>query len=165
MSSALERVLTIGIYRFDASAFADALKEAGADVVVDIRARRGIRGSRYSWGNSQRLQALLRSAAVAYQYLPDFAPTDSIRSLQREVDGALAVAKRERVALAPAFSEEYRRSILRDDACERFVASLHLGSRRPALLCVEALPGACHRSLLAAELHVRLGIPVEHLTP
>jgi len=37
-------------------AFLDALREAGVVVVLDVRQRRGVRGSEYAWANAGRLQ-------------------------------------------------------------------------------------------------------------
>jgi hypothetical protein len=42
------RLLTIGAYGFGPDEFFSALENAGADVFLDIRQRRGLRGSRYA---------------------------------------------------------------------------------------------------------------------
>ena len=43
------------------------------------------------------------------------------------------------------------------EALDRYLRELAL------LLCYERDPAHCHRNRLAAELHARLGLPVEHL--
>ena len=58
------RVATIGVYGFDADRFRAALQRTGVGLVVDVRERRGVRGSEYAWANSQRLQAMLADAGV-----------------------------------------------------------------------------------------------------
>lgn len=49
-------ILTLGVYGYDANAFERAILDAKPDIVVDIRRRRGVRGARYSFANSTRLQ-------------------------------------------------------------------------------------------------------------
>lgn len=165
MTGVPSRILTIGIYGFDAATFCDALTRANVDVVVDIRARRGLRGSQYAWGNSGRLQDLLRAHRIAYVQLREFAPTEQIRDLQRATDMESATAKRDRTRLGDEFIEAYRRDVLQGDVSRRVLATLGSGMRSPALLCVERAPEACHRSLLAERLRSELAIPVEHLLP
>ena len=53
------RVLTIGAYGFEPEEFFRALEAAGVDVFLDIRQRRGLRGSRYAFANVSRLRAEL----------------------------------------------------------------------------------------------------------
>ena len=61
-------VATIGVYGFTVRMFLDRLREADVGLVVDVRQRRGVRGSEYAWANSARLQAALDEAGVAYQH-------------------------------------------------------------------------------------------------
>lgn len=53
---------TIGVYGFDASSFLDSLNKGGVSMLLDVRQRRGVRGTQYAWANSQRLQASLAAA-------------------------------------------------------------------------------------------------------
>jgi uncharacterized protein (DUF488 family) len=55
-------IATVGVYEFDAAGFIRTLDAAGVTQVVDIRQRRGVRGSEYAWANARRLQALLADA-------------------------------------------------------------------------------------------------------
>ncbi|MFN2179799.1 MAG: hypothetical protein ACK2UV_09955, partial [Candidatus Promineifilaceae bacterium] len=55
----LPAIVTIGVYGFDETTFFQALKDAGVDTFCDIRRRRGVRGSRYAFANSKRLQKRL----------------------------------------------------------------------------------------------------------
>ena len=48
------KVFTIGVYGWDEEDFAQALRDAAPDVFVDVRRRRGLRGSTYAWANSTR---------------------------------------------------------------------------------------------------------------
>lgn len=49
--------MTIGVYGFTLETFLVALDRMGVGLLLDVRQRRGVRGSEYAWANSQRLQA------------------------------------------------------------------------------------------------------------
>src|SRR5919106_275903 len=61
-------VVTIGVYGFDQAAFLAALARARVKVLLDVRQRRGVRGSEYAWANSARLQAALADAGIEYRH-------------------------------------------------------------------------------------------------
>jgi uncharacterized protein (DUF488 family) len=128
------------------------------DRVVDVRQRRGVRGSEYAWANAARLQAALDEAGIAYVHRLDLAPTTELRQLQYREDAATGVAKRTRERLAPEYVRRYTHEIL-DGA---HLASIPAGS---ALLCVERDPEACHRSLITDRLAREHGLSVTHLRP
>lgn len=58
----MHQLRTIGVYGFDASSFLDSLNKAGVSMLLDVRQRRGVRGTQYAWANSQRLQASLAAS-------------------------------------------------------------------------------------------------------
>jgi uncharacterized protein (DUF488 family) len=154
---------TIGVYGFDGPGFIRALEEAGVGIVLDVRQRRGVRGSEYAWANSKRLQAALGEAGIGYSHLPELAPTTEMRQLQYEEDARRGEGKRSRTVLAPAYVERYTEEVLEPvdlDPIVKFV-----GSNRAALLCVERDLEACHRSLIAARLERDYGVAVTHLKP
>jgi uncharacterized protein (DUF488 family) len=95
-------IWTIGVYGFDREAFLAALAAAGVDVLVDVRQRRGVRGSEYSWANSRRLQAALAEAGIGYRHMKELAPTTEMRQLQYREDARRGEGKRSRTVLAPA---------------------------------------------------------------
>src|SRR4051812_14365412 len=103
---------TIGVYGWTLEEFLAALHAADVQVVLDVRQRRGVRGREYAWANSQRLQAALAEAGVAYRHRPDLAPTTELRKVQYEEDARVGVGKRNRVELAPEYRERYLREIL-----------------------------------------------------
>ena len=159
----LQRILTIGAYGFTADRFFDALLAAGCDVFCDLRARRGLRGREYAFANSRNLQAALATREIEYRHYPKLAPTAEIRALQKATDTTSGIAKRKRDELAPAFTEAYERLLQAPDPQASLAAIAGEGSR-PALFCVERLPQACHRSLVA----VRLAgghIPIANIVP
>ena len=53
------KIYTIGVYGKTEDEFFRALEDNGIELFIDIRARRGMRGSKYSFVNSSYLQAEL----------------------------------------------------------------------------------------------------------
>jgi len=158
------RLLTIGGYGFDEHSFMEALQNAEVDTFIDVRQRRGLRGSQYAFLNSARLQDSLRRTGIRYIHIRELAPTTRIRELQRVYDSDEAVAKRQRIRLSPLFVEAYRREVLVPFTTSSFEATIGPTSNAVVLFCVEMEPGACHRSL-AAEHLAPAGTTVEHLMP
>jgi uncharacterized protein (DUF488 family) len=160
----MRRVATIGVYGFGGPSFMDALRGADVRLLLDVRQRRGVRGSEYAWANSRRLQAALADAEIAYSHWPSLAPTTELRHLQYAEDARQGVGKRSRLTLAPAYVERYTREILDDADLEALVAALP-GGGAAALMCVERDPEACHRSLIAERLGEEFGVAISHLRP
>lgn len=160
------RILTIGGYGFTERGFIAALKRAHVDVFVDVRQRRGMRGSKYAFLNSTRLQELLREAGIRYVYAKALAPTAAVRDAQKADDRASDTAKRDRTHLLPRFIHEYRAQIFEDFDPAPFLAELD-SAKTVALFCVEGPPAACHRSLAAEYLveAFQISEPLEHLRP
>jgi uncharacterized protein (DUF488 family) len=159
----MRTVATIGVYGWTLERFLGALAVAKVGEVMDVRQRRGVRGSEYAWANAKRLEAALAEAGVAYRHRPELAPTTELRRLQYE-DERLRVGKRSRDVLAPAYRDRYTEEILERADLGVIAAELPAGSAT-ALLCVERDPEACHRSLIAARLAAEHGVAVRHLLP
>jgi uncharacterized protein (DUF488 family) len=157
-------VATIGVYGFTADAFLETLHRADARVLLDVRQRRGVRGSEYAWANARRLQTALAEAGIEYRHHRELAPTTELRRLQYREDDRLGVGKRSRVELAPAYRERYVREILDRVNLEPIVQALPVDGAG-ALFCVERAPEACHRSLIAERMAAEYGVPVVHLGP
>jgi len=167
LSAALDitvRLVTIGVYEWDPESFLAALAGARVRLVLDVRQRRGVRGPRYVWANSRRLQRALEDAGFAYLHHPELAPTTELRHLQYAEDARQGVGKRSRAVLAPEYRERYTREILDQTDLEAVVKELPRDGAG-ALLCVERDPEACHRSLIAERIAARFDVPVEHLLP
>jgi uncharacterized protein (DUF488 family) len=160
----MARVATIGVYDFDLESFLAALHAAGVTLVLDVRQRRGVRGSRYAWANAQRLQRALAEASIAYDHHRELAPTTELRRLQYAADDRAGVGKRSRALLDPEYVERYVAEILDHADLDALVAELP-DAGAAALLCVEADPEACHRSLVAQRLAERYGLDVDHIRP
>ena len=157
-------IATIGVYEFDAAGFIRALDAAGVTKVMDIRQRRGVRGSEYAWANARRLQAVLADAHIGYEYHPELAPDTELRHLQYREDARQGVGKRSRQRLAPEYIRAYTEEILDVAPLEPLVRQLPVHGIG-ALLCVEAAAEACHRSLVALRLADRFGFEVVNLEP
>jgi uncharacterized protein (DUF488 family) len=156
-------VATIGVYGFDRDSFLRALGEHEIDLVLDVRQRRGVRGSEYAWANAKRLEAALAEAGVGYSHLPELAPTTALREAQYREDARRGEGKRSRTVLAPEYVRGYEEEIL--DRVDLGPIVSWIGASRPALLCVERDPEACHRSLIAARLERDRGFSVADLRP
>jgi uncharacterized protein (DUF488 family) len=160
----MQTIVTIGVYGWTFAGFLDALREADVDLVVDVRQRRGVRGSEYAWANARRLEDALTDAGIEYSHHKELAPTTVLRQLQYREDDRLGVGKRSRAELAPAYRERYVREILDRVDLAPLVAELPAESAA-ALLCVERDPEACHRSLVADRLAREHDFAVVHLLP
>jgi uncharacterized protein (DUF488 family) len=160
----VKRVCTVGVYEWDLETFLDALRDADVRVLLDLRQRRGVRGPRYAWANSLRLQRALAQAEIGYRHHPELAPSTELRQLQYAEDARQGVGKRSRVELAPAYREGYTRQILDRADLKRLVTQLPARGTA-SLFCVEADPEACHRLIVAERLQTRHGVKVTHLRP
>ena len=159
------KIVTVGVYGFTEEAFFEALRNAEVDSFCDIRQRRGLRGSKYAFANSRRLQERLAEMGIRYLHRKDLAPTKALRRRQEEADSADGVAKRQRKTLSPAFVDAYREEILGTFAPQSLLADLAEDARVIALFCVEAEPAACHRSIVAEKLQHELDLEIEHIVP
>jgi uncharacterized protein (DUF488 family) len=157
------RIATIGVYGFDLDSFLGALRAAGVDLVLDVRQRRGVRGSEYAWANAARLQKALAEAGIAYSHLKELAPTTELREAQYREDARRGEGKRSRTVISDAYADGYTEQIL--DPVDLGPIVSWIGGSVPALLCVERDPEACHRSLVAARLARDWGFSVEDLRP
>lgn len=160
------RILTIGGYGFTERGFVNALKSAGVDVFVDVRQRRGMRGAKYAFLNSKRLQSTLSEASIRYIHATELVPTSEIRDVQKLEDRTNDISKRARANLSPGFVQKYQSDILEKfdpDDLRRAIGD----ANAIALFCVETQPSACHRHLAANYLKNAFLAerPVEHLRP
>ena len=158
------KMVTIGVYGFDAASFMRRLLDADVGVLFDVRQRRGVRGPEYSWANSQRLQAALAAAEIGYEHHLELAPTTELRQIQYAEDDRQGVGKRSRRRLAEEYARRYSEEILAHADLVPIVDAVGDGTVG-ALFCVEADPEACHRSLIAARLADEHDVSFEHIRP
>jgi uncharacterized protein (DUF488 family) len=158
------RLVTVGVYDWTPETFLEALRHAGVTQLLDLRQRRGVRGPQYAWANSKRLQAALAEAGIAYEHLPELAPTTELRHLQYAEDTRQGVGKRSRAVLADEYVKRFTTERLDQVDLKPLVESMP-ATGAVALLCVERDPEACHRSLVAERIADRFGLALEHLRP
>ena len=147
----MHRVATIGYEAAMVEGFLDALKGEGVDLLVDVRA---VASSRRPGFAKTRLAASLAEAGIEYLHL---------RGLGTPANGRAA---------ARAGRHEEMRAIYREHLAtpgaqaelETLVELVRSG-RRVCLLCLEADPTHCHRSLVAAAVAACLPAQITHLVP
>ncbi len=154
---------TIGVYNSTDQQYFNKLTENKIDTFCDIRQRRGVRGAKYSFVNSKRLQSKLRELYIAYFHFPELAPTTEIRELQKEADIKKGELKRDRNTLGGVFALTYKDRILGHFDFDIFLKRLEEAeSERIVFFCVEERPEACHRILVTNKLAI-LGFKITHL--
>jgi uncharacterized protein (DUF488 family) len=155
---------TIGVYNSTEQEFFAKLVKNRIDAFCDIRQRRGVRGSKYAFVNSRRLQARLAELGIKYGHVLQLAPPTEIRELQKKADLEKGEQKRTRQELGDVFRSQYSERILSNFDFDAFIDSLEkIGAKRVALFCVEEQPEACHRSIVADELQNRYDYEVTHI--
>ena len=155
---------TIGVYNSSENDFFGKLLQNNIDTFCDIRQRRGVRGSKYSFVNSNYLQNKLEGLGIKYGYVQQLAPTSEIRELQKEIDREKGELKSERQSLGKIFIIEYKNKVLSNFNYDMFFESLDMiGAKRIVLFCVEEFPEACHRSIVAEKLHEKFNFTINHL--
>lgn len=155
---------TIGVYNSTEKEFFDKLVQNNIDTFCDIRQRRGVRGAKYSFVNSNRLQQKLNDLEIKYGYVQNLAPTSEIRELQKEVDLQKGELKRERQELGSVFVIEYKNKVLKNFDFDGFFENLeNIGANRIALFCVEESHQACHRSIVTEKLSNDYNYKITHL--
>lgn len=174
MTTELPTIFTIGVYGSTEESFFGALVDNEIELFIDIRARRGMRGSKYKYANSSYLQAKLEELGIYYAHLKELAPTKEIRALQWQADKEENTKKRDRSGLSQSFIRAYRVQILKSKkrkpeyklAAEDLLTRAKVLAGFPTdkslhnivLFCVEQNHKACHRWLVAEKLKNDLGL-------
>lgn len=157
------KVFTIGVYGSTEQQFFKKLVENNIDTFCDIRQRRGVRGREYAFVNSNYLQAKLADMDIRYGHIIELAPTSEIREKQKQLDLMNGERKRDRTQLGSTFISEYKKHIGHYDF-DALVSYLdNIGADNVVFFCVEQYATACHRSIVAEELHQRYHYEVIHL--
>lgn len=142
---------TIGYEGCTIPALLGALQGAGVELVVDVRA---VTSSRRPGFSKNRLAENLATVGIDYLHL---------RGLGTPADGRAAARAGRYDELRAIYAEHLERSEAQDEL-ERLVELVRSG-RRVCLLCFEADPAHCHRTLVAEALAERLPIEVDNLRP
>ena len=148
---------TMGVFGSTRESFFNALKNSGVTHFVDIRRRRGVRGSDYSYANSKQLQSSLMALNIEYRHNLELAPTAETRKSQASADSISGQKKRSREFLTEEFCKLYSEETLINFSPIAFLSSFPENSVI-VLFCVEKNAAACHRSLVANAITHASGI-------
>ncbi|MCW3105967.1 MAG: Fe-S cluster assembly protein HesB [Segetibacter sp.] len=155
---------TIGVYNTTEDDFFNKLVQNRINTFCDIRQRRGVRGSKYAFVNSNRLQQKLTELDIQYGHVLKLAPTQEIRDLQKEADIQKGELKRERQQLGQVFVIAFKNKVINNFDFDSFIEKLdQVGANRVVLFCVEEHPEACHRSIVANRLKEQYNYKITHL--
>lgn len=158
------KIFTVGVYGSDEQSYFDKLIDNKIDLFLDIRQRRGVRGSQYRYVNSNYLQAKLKELNIQYVYVKELAPTKEIRQKQKDADIINSETKKQRTVLGPVFAHEYCKQILEPFDMDSLVEKLmNYGCKNVVLFCIEEHAEACHRSLVAKILAEKLNTIITNL--
>jgi uncharacterized protein (DUF488 family) len=158
------RFYSIGVYNSNEKEFFRKLVENNIDTFCDIRQRRAVRGSTFSFANSIRLQKELLQLHITYLHIPELSAPKQIRSLQYYADKLKGESLRNRNSLSQEFISAYKNQILDHFDFNNFILRLkEMGAKRIVFFCVEEKAEACHRSLVTEKLIREFKFVVQHL--
>jgi uncharacterized protein (DUF488 family) len=145
-------MLTVGHSNRSVEELIELLREAGVRRLVDIRSRPVSR--RHPWFDREALEAALAGAGIAYSW--------EGRNLGGRRRSEPSDAERH-PGLRDAGFRAFARHMEGPDFREGLDAVLEGPGKTTALMCAEADPARCHRSLIADFLEVVRGKPVFHI--
>lgn len=149
LSTAARTIWTVGHSTRALQAFLDVLNQFGVRLLIDVR--RFPASRRYPHFNEPALRASLQSAEIDYRHMPDLGGRRPARK------DSLNVGWRNRGFRGYA---DYMQSDAFQTAVEHL---LQYGQgQRTAVMCAEAVPWRCHRSLIADAVVIR-GWQVSHI--
>lgn len=139
---------TIGYQGRDPARFVAALRAAGVETLIDVRA---VPQSRKPGFSKLKLARRLEEAGIAYLHLV-----------------GLGNPKPGREAAKAGRMDEYRRLMAAQLDGETGQADLRraaaqAGASPSCLMCFEADPAQCHRSIVAARLADSVGLEIRHI--
>ena len=142
------KLATIGYEQETQSAVIDKLRQAGVELVIDVRA---VAASRRAGFSKTLLSASLNEAGIGYVHL---------RQLGTPKPGRDA-ARKGRVG---EMHEIFHAHMVEPGAqLELAKATAFARDKKVALLCYEADPAGCHRTILANWICEDLGCEIENL--
>jgi uncharacterized protein (DUF488 family) len=144
-------LLTIGYEQASSQAVLDALRGAGAQLVIDTRA---VAASRRPGFSKRQLAAGLDQHGIAYLHL---------RSLGTPKEGRVAA----RSGQVDELFRVYEAHLATPPAQEQLdeLSAIVKSGTRVCLLCYERDVAHCHRKRIAEIVRERVGVEVEHLVP
>jgi uncharacterized protein (DUF488 family) len=142
-------VATIGYEQASIPGFLEALLAEGVELVVDVRA---VASSRRPGFSKNKLAANLAGAGIEYLHL---------RGLGTPAEGRLAARSGRHEEMRAIYQELLAGQEAQDDL--ETLKEIVESGRRVCLLCLEANPTHCHRSMIVEALKPLVPIDVHHL--
>ena len=142
---------TVGYQATTVQNFLHALREHGVELLVDVRA---VASSRRPGFAKTALAANLAGAEIEYLHL---------RALGTPADGRTAARAGRHADMRRIFLDHMKTPDAQADLGVR--ADIVRSGRRTCILCFEADPTHCHRSLVAAALARIVPIEIVHIMP
>ena len=145
------RIATIGYETATVQGFVETLTAAGVDLLIDVRA---VAASRRPGFAKTKLAAHVEAAGIGYLHL---------RGLGTPAAGRVAARAGDHATMRRIFLEHLQSATAQQELDA--VANMLRAGRHVALMCLEADPAHCHRSLVAAALVARVPARIAHLRP
>ena len=145
---------TFGHGRLAGAKIVALLRDAGIELVVDVRRYPGSRHNPESWGD--RLARTLGDAAIGYRWDERLGGR---RHLNRTEDVA-SVDTWWQVAAFRAYAAHTRTPEFRAGVADLLTDTARIGT---AIMCSEAVWWRCHRRLIADVVMIEHGVKVKHL--
>ena len=142
---------TIGYEGTTVPNFLDALREAKIELLIDVRA---VASSRRPGFAKTRLAAGVEEIGIDYLHL---------RALGTPADGRAAARSGRHAEMRRIFLEHLATEPAQQQLAD--LAEIVRGGKRACILCFEADPAHCHRTLVAEALAELLPLRIEHLHP
>ncbi|HSV03073.1 MAG TPA: DUF488 domain-containing protein [Phenylobacterium sp.] len=144
----MKPLATIGYEHATQEAVIGRLEAAGVEVVVDVRA---VASSRRAGFSKTLLAASLAEAGIDYVHLRELGTPKPGREAVRHG----RFAEMERI---------YARHLAEPGAQLQLAQAIEIArDRKAALLCYEADPAHCHRTIVAREIQAAAGLAIENL--
>ena len=140
-------IYTIGHSNHTAEVFVGLLKEAGIEVLVDVRSNPG--SLRALYANPQELKQILLGVGIKYLYIGD-----QLGGRPNEPD-----------CYNPQTGKVDYQVVQKGDSFKKGISRLldGLKQHRICLMCAEEDPSSCHRNLLVGEGLRREGVKILHI--
>jgi uncharacterized protein (DUF488 family) len=147
----MKRLATIGYELATPATLITALRKAKVQLLVDVRA---IPNSRRPGFSKRALAAATDEAGIDYLHL---------RGLGTPADGRAAARAGQHAAMQAIFREQLKTLEARQDL--HTLVELIEEGRHACLLCLEASPEHCHRTLVAKAVQAQIRVSVTDLFP
>ena len=149
--TSMHPLATIGYQGTSVTEFLSTLRKAKIELLVDIRA---VASSRRPGFSKSALAANLETAGIDYLHF---------RSLGTPADGRAAARAGHHAEMRGIFLAHLKTEAAQEQLSD--LMNLVRSGQRVCVLCFEADPAYCHRSMVAEAVAKKLRVAIEHLRP